>query len=398
MNEPDPPIDAEFEAVSPEQSRLGLPFRAVWLVFAIISMAALGLLATAVFGLKGLDTGAALSPDSPTPQAPEVQAPLSTDHDEPAPELVRLNQQVESMAIELDNMARLIETQSETINSLLGQSQRLEALSANQDVLVAAINQLQQPSDPAPDASALSAQSGDDHHSGTAGDGIAALPAQAAAGGPGESTSPAGATMPDTLLNAPAQTDIGIDALRGDLADIRTQLAALSAQPAPSQLDQAALALMMIDGASARGAAFTLGFQQLSMALPDDPGVAALADVSNTGVSTMDMLAEEFGILKARILDYETRNTRHEPGWMTTLFGDSIRIRQTAPTTLGTRLDSVATALAADDLGLAIANLETLDPELRRPFEAWLEQARNRQKLDQILHQLRLTLISKGQP
>ena len=407
MNEPDPPIDAEFEAVSPEQSRLGLPFRAVWLVFAIISMVALGLLATAVFGLKGLDTGAALSPDSPTPQAPEVQAPLSTDHDEPASELARLNQQVESMAIELDNMARLIETQSETINSLLGQSQRLEALSANQDVLVAAINQLQNTSrmsatsptgsvaDPAISNSDDAAAS-DANAATSVSDPAAIAPAVSPAStNQGRSIV---ATTPEAPLISAVQSDPQFDTLRGDLVDIRSQLEALSQKSSQSRLDQAALALMMIDSASARGMPFILGFQQLSIALPDDPNVAALAAFSDRSISTPDMLREEFRILKARTLDYQARNTRNEPGWMATLFGDSIRIRQTAPTTLGTRLDSVATALAADDLGLAIANLETLDPELRRPFDAWLEQARNRQKLDQTLHQLRLTLISKGQP
>ncbi|CAI8426302.1 MAG: Uncharacterised protein [Hyphomonas sp. TMED17] len=278
-------------------------------------------------------------------------------------------------------MARLIETQSETVNSLLAQSQRLEALSANQDVLVTAINQLQ-------NTSRMSATSVSDP--------AAITPAVSP-----ESTNQGRsivATTPEAPLISAAQSDPQFDTLRGDLVDIRSQVEALSQKSSQSRLDQAALALMMIDSASARGTPFILGFQQLSIALPDDPDVAALAVFSDRSISTPDMLREEFRILKARTLDYQARNTRDEPGWMATLFGDSIRIRQTGPTALGARLNSVADALNADDFELAISNLGTLDTELRRPFDAWLEQARDRQKLDQILHQLRLTLISKGQP
>ncbi|MAV51091.1 MAG: hypothetical protein CME93_09090 [Hyphomonadaceae bacterium] len=381
MNESDPPIDAEFETVSPDQSLLGLPFRAVWLVFVIISMVALALLATAFFGLKELNTPPALSADSQDAPTTAAEPPLSNDNEAPAPELARLNQQVEHMAMELDNMARLIETQSETVNSLLAQSQRLEALSANQDVLVTAINQLQ-------NTSRMSATSVSDP--------AAITPAVSP-----ESTNQGRsivATTPEAPLISAAQSDPQFDTLRGDLVDIRSQVEALSQKSSQSRLDQAALALMMIDSASARGTPFILGFQQLSIALPDDPDVAALAVFSDRSISTPDMLREEFRILKARTLDYQARNTRDEPGWMATLFGDSIRIRQTGPTALGARLNSVADALNADDFELAISNLGTLDTELRRPFDAWLEQARDRQKLDQILHQLRLTLISKGQP
>ena len=77
MNESDPPIDAEFETVSPDQSLLGLPFRAVWLVFVIISMVALALLATAFFGLKELNTPPALSADSQDAPTTAAEPPLS---------------------------------------------------------------------------------------------------------------------------------------------------------------------------------------------------------------------------------------------------------------------------------------------------------------------------------
>ncbi|MGB2219965.1 MAG: COG4223 family protein [Henriciella sp.] len=407
MNESDPPIDAEFETVSPDQSHLGLPFRAVWLVFVIISMVALALLATAFFGLKELNTPPALSADSQDTPTTAAEPPLSNDNGAPAPELARLNQQVEHMAMELDNMARLIETQSETVNSLLAQSQRLEALSANQDVLVTAINQLQNtsrmsatsPTGPASDpaiSNSDDAAASDANAATSVSDPAAITPAVSP-----ESTNQGRsivATTPEAPLISAAQSDPQFDTLRGDLVDIRSQVEALSQKSSQSRLDQAALALMMIDSASARGTPFILGFQQLSIALPDDPDVAALAVFSDRSISTPDMLREEFRILKARTLDYQARNTRNEPGWMATLFGDSIRIRQTGPTALGARLDSVADALDADDFELAISNLGTLDTELRRPFDAWLEQARDRQKLDQILHQLRLTLISKGQP
>jgi hypothetical protein len=82
--------------------------------------------------------------------------------------------------------------------------------------------------------------------------------------------------------------------------------------------------------------------------------------------------------------------------------GDAVTVRRSGepePVETGSVeavIDAAATSLEKRDLETAIDEIETLDEDMRAPFDDWLKAAKDRHTLDEGIDELRLTLMNTG--
>ena len=160
----------------------------------------------------------------------------------------------------------------------------------------------------------------------------------------------------------------------------------------------AALALSAIEAAARRGRPFQSGYQRLHAALPDNRAVRALAPLSATGALTLSDLREQFPALARKSLDTEAKAIGGRTNWMRSVFGDGIKVRRADEINAADVLDVARSALSDGNLSTAIDQIETLDSDIQSVFTDWLDNARNRQSLEDALEALRLTMIAKDHP
>lgn len=224
----------------------------------------------------------------------------------------------------------------------------------------------------------------------------------------------------DQLEKAIANAGQGSGVAEGEIAALRQQVSALQEQlgqlqtaqsglneqlAALSQEDmaietrstrrtQAALALSSIEAAATSGEAFSADLAQRLAASVDDPAASRLEALAGTPVPTLAALRQDFAELKPDALSRVASSD--DPGWLGTLFGDTVSVRRSDPESPTARqLSQAEAALAAGRLGDAIAAIDALPEASRVLFDAWLASARKRQQLDETLNALRLKLISE---
>lgn len=196
-----------------------------------------------------------------------------------------------------------------------------------------------------------------------------------------------------------------ITALETALAEIRQaqsgltqQLSALSDADAAietriAERTQAALALSAIETAAGAGEPYPADLARRLAAATGDAAGERLETLSGQAIATLDTLRADFTSLKPQALARVTE--AREPGWMETLFGETVSVRRSEPESPTARQLSQAEAhLDAGRLGDAIAAVEALPDTSRPVFAGWLAAARNRQQLDGALDAIRLKLIS----
>lgn len=202
--------------------------------------------------------------------------------------------------------------------------------------------------------------------------------------------------------------------LSEDLAAMRAEIDALNlrletpTEPQPAPVDviappetswaDAALALSAIEAAARRGQPFQIGYQQLANAMPNDARLRTLAPIAATGAATLANLQSQFPDLSRRALDAEARSIGGSAGWMRAIFGDGVTVLRSEQDNAADTLNKANVHLANNNLRAAIGQLETLDPAVQSVFTDWLDNARNRQSLEDALQALRLTMIAKDRP
>ncbi len=190
-----------------------------------------------------------------------------------------------------------------------------------------------------------------------------------------------------------------LEALQSELGVLRSELTDLRTGEADTQRRQAAaLALMAVNTEAARGRPFLLGLQQLRAALPGDSRVAALTPYAPHGVPTLEHLQARFRVLQADAVATDAAAADIEPGWVDSLFGDSVRVRRTRATSLAQQLDRAGTALESGDIETALSELDQLPAAQRDLFAGFMQDARGRRTLDETLDSLRLMVMSRSQP
>ncbi len=200
------------------------------------------------------------------------------------------------------------------------------------------------------------------------------------------------------------------DSLTTEVARLRTELAALqqslqisaagtpvSARPEMSGTD-IALALSAIEAAARRGRPFQSGYQRLVAAMPDEAAVLALQPIAATGALTIFDLREQFAALESRALDAEATDAGGATSLMRSIFGDGVKVRRAGQDNAVDRLEAAHDYLTRDNLRAAIAEIEALPPDVQSVFTDWLDNAQQRQSLDDALEALRLAMIAKDRP
>lgn len=239
---------------------------------------------------------------------------------------------------------------------------------------------------------------------------------------------------------AAAQTGEGVDpdqlvslyedisTLKDQLADTvsstaeREQLAALIARAeqreAASQTAQssnqtsgkAALAMLSLEAASARGVAFPDIIPALEVANVDAGLLEDLRPIAGEGAPTLDKLQNMFhGHLvsaQAAAGEGDGADAPEEDdgwGWVRRTFGDSVKITRTEdPASDGSAALEDTANRAGDALGIgnitgAIAELEALDGAEGEAFAPWIDAANRRVKLDAALIALRASMLKQEQ-
>lgn len=180
---------------------------------------------------------------------------------------------------------------------------------------------------------------------------------------------------------------------------LNEQLAALSQEDAAletrsARRTQAALALSAIEAAATSGEAFSADLARRLAASVDDPAASRLEALAGTPVPTLAALRQDFAKLKPDALS--TTAGEKSPGWLESVFGETVSVRRSDPESPAAKqLAQAEAALGAGRLGEAISTVEALPEASRALFNAWLASARQRQQLDETLSALRLKLISE---
>ena len=125
-----------------------------------------------------------------------------------------------------------------------------------------------------------------------------------------------------------------------------------------------------------------------------DPAALTLVALAGTPVPTLAALRQDFAKLKPDALS--TTAGEKSPGWLESVFGETVSVRRSDPESPAAKqLAQAEAALGAGRLGEAISTVEALPEASRALFNAWLASARQRQQLDETLSALRLKLISE---
>ena len=229
----------------------------------------------------------------------------------------------------------------------------------------------------------------------------------------------------DALKKQVSELQTDLDDLADDLEKTETYQDAISDLRAQSdelqdQFDAAAkddksddraalLAMISIEGAARGGQSFQSAYEQLTGSGASKRAVAKLRPFASQATPTLADLQSSFGGLREEALNaveaQEGRADRAENsggalGWMQNVLGDAIVVRRSGKTSgvaegLILKLDAAQAALAAGDLAQAIDMAERLDASARDVYSDWLEGARERQKLDAVLEDVRTALADK---
>ena len=164
--------------------------------------------------------------------------------------------------------------------------------------------------------------------------------------------------------------------------------------------------MLSIEDAAGDGRGFQAAFAQLEKALPDNRSVAKLKPLAVKGAATMATLQRGFDAAQSeagKLIDAaENGDGGNGWGWVQRTLGDAVTVRRSGepePVETGSVqsvIDAAATSLEKRDLENAIAEIETLDENMRAPFDDWLKAAKDRHTLDEGLDELRLTLMNTG--
>ena len=168
----------------------------------------------------------------------------------------------------------------------------------------------------------------------------------------------------------------------------------------------AIVSLLSIEDAAGDGRGFQTAFAQLEKALPGNRSVAKLKPLAVKGAATMATLQRDFDAAQREagklIEAAEKGDGGNSWGWVQRALGDAVTVRRSGepePVETGSVqgvIDAAATSLEKRDLENAIAEIETLDEDMRAPFDGWLKAAKDRHTLDEGLDELRLTLMNTG--
>ena len=197
-----------------------------------------------------------------------------------------------------------------------------------------------------------------------------------------------------------------VSSLRNELGPLQQGQSALSEQVSQTRQEtdtlnerltertRSTLAFAAIERAAANGAPFREAYSQLNRARPDDAAVSALQVPSGRETPTLSQLKQRFETLAPEAAARDSAEDK-EPGWINTLFGETVSVRRSNPDSETAKaLAAARQALSRNDLEAAISALNALPQSSRPVFEDWLSDARARQQLESALDALRLKLIS----
>lgn len=206
--------------------------------------------------------------------------------------------------------------------------------------------------------------------------------------------------LEDALVTQWGEYDATLERLKRQIETLEAQATSegLNAASAANARTDAALALSAIEAAARRGRPFLSAQQKLSAAMPSNDAVAGLAPIAAKAVPTMTELRDSFPGLADQALDASAQAEGGGAGWMRTLFGDGIQVRQTGETTNRDHLNSARAALDAGNLLETIQHIRTADANIQSVFTDWLNNAEDRHQLEQTLEALRLTMIAEERP
>lgn len=206
--------------------------------------------------------------------------------------------------------------------------------------------------------------------------------------------------LEDALVAQLGTYDTTLEALRSRIDDLeaQTEAAQRNANRATNARTEAAFALSAIEAAARRGRPFLSAHQKLSEALPENEAVERLAPLANEAIPTVSDLRTAYPALMTEALDQSARASGTGPSWMRGLFGDGIQVRREGETTPRDHLNQAMAALERGDVSDAIEHVQTAGPDLQPVFTDWLDNARNRDTLEQTLEALRLTMIAEERP
>jgi len=206
--------------------------------------------------------------------------------------------------------------------------------------------------------------------------------------------------LEDALVTQLGEYDATLERLKRQIETLEAQATSegLNAASASNARTDAALALSAIEAAARRGRPFLSAQQKLSAAMPSNDAVAGLAPIAAKAVPTMTELRDSFPGLTDQALDASAQAEGGSAGWMRTLFGDGIQVRQTGETTNNDHLNAAKAALDTGDLLEAIQHIRAADANIQSVFTDWLNNAEDRHQLEQTLEALRLTMIAEERP
>ncbi len=213
-----------------------------------------------------------------------------------------------------------------------------------------------------------------------------------------------------------------ISALRTELAEavsgsteriklLETRQAASQSNRADNQSSgKAALALLVLESASARGVPFSDIIPALEAAGADAGRLIDLRAIAPTGAPTRAKLQDMLygGLLAARPQTGEgtsagETSTDDGWGWVRRTFGDSVKItRSGAPTTnrsdqtLEETAKNARALLANGNISAAMAQIDKLDNAEQVAFADWRAAADRRIRLDAALIALRASMLEQG--
>lgn len=382
-SEDNTPIDAEFEPAGPTRSSPDVANRLHWLITLIVAATAIIALGSALLDFKLLQKR---DPSSETIAA--LQSDIS--------ELTTQLDQAQADRARLSNQLRTMQTDA------TAQAQETEALSTRTDAAFRSLSNIEDQLDRL-EQSILTLQS---QPAGNSDEPIVQVPDPLILERLDALESTLNASPVETGMtgNMPSPLVAEIATLRNEVETLKEQLNA----PAPEQPEPeataktdwvgAALAITALENASRNGQPFMPAFEQMATALPDHSALPALAPIATSGAPTLFTLKNQFPDLQRRALDTEANAKGGTASWMRAIFGDGITVQRAGKVGAEAALNSAQSALDTGDLSAAITAIESLDPHVQSIFTDWLDNARNRQTLDQALNNLRLTMLAKDQP
>lgn len=192
---------------------------------------------------------------------------------------------------------------------------------------------------------------------------------------------------------------IELAALRGELDRLRQDVIVSRSEAASAgRAARGALALASVSEAAQRTGPFPEAMRALSIALPENPQVQALAVLAAQGAPSRPELLASFAPLAAR-LDQAVRAQSGGPsvlGQMQAVIARQVSVKPVAPKGVPqSPLDSARLAIAKGDLAGAAGALGQLEGRAAQEARLWLDGARRRLEIESRLAAIRAEL-AKG--